>query len=335
MLPEVKKYLEDVRAHLHLAPALERQIIGELYSYFQEKVAELQENGAPEIAAVREAIKSSGRPRVLARMMYEACNKGSLTEAFLSSLPHLVVAGLFVSHLWDRAIPSSFVFAAIVCVTLWAWWHGKPSWLYSWIGYSLLPLLIAGYASRPTIEQTVAFFLGRSEAFPDIRMFLLMIALFSLGLWTIVRTTMRVVRRDWVLASLMLVPLPILGSWLFNIEQMGGLLRSAGNAIYQWDTAMSLVLFMLAGASAVFIRLRRRTLKIIALITLGVIAGTMAGQILWGNPGFLGLLAAAFLMLLFLVGPALLEARIGHGELRGESWWAGEWLRRPSAIKID
>jgi hypothetical protein len=45
MLPEVREYLEDVRSHLHLDTATERQIISELYSYFQEKVAELQDRG--------------------------------------------------------------------------------------------------------------------------------------------------------------------------------------------------------------------------------------------------------------------------------------------------
>ena len=42
MLSEVRSYLDDVRSHLHLDPATERQVIGELYTYFQEKVDELQ-----------------------------------------------------------------------------------------------------------------------------------------------------------------------------------------------------------------------------------------------------------------------------------------------------
>jgi hypothetical protein len=265
--------------------------------------------------------------------MYEAYSKGSRTEAFLSSLPHLIVTGLFISHLWRHPILAPIAFASIVCVTLYGWWHGKPNWLYSWIGYSLLPLLIAGYASRPALEQTASFLLGRSEALPSIWILLLIGALFSFSLWIIIRTTIRVVRRDWVLASLMLVPLPILASWLFNIEQLGSLFQYGSLALYQWDAPMASVLTFLAAASAIFIRLRKRILKIVALVTLGVIAGTMAGHILWGNPGLLGLLAAAFLMLLFLLGPALLEARIGHGELRGESWWSGEWMRHPSAIR--
>ena len=333
MLPEVREHLEGVRSHLHLDPTTERQIISELYSYFQEEVAELQKKGTPEKDATREAIKSFGRPRVLARLMYEAYSKGSWTEAFVSSLPHLIVAGLFISHLWRHPVLAPMAFASIVCVTLYGWWHGKPNWMYSWIGYSLLPLLIAGYASRPALDQTLSFLLGRSEALPGIWILLLIGALLSFSLWIIIRTTIRVVRRDWVLASLMLVPLPIFGSWLFNIEQLGGLFQASRLEFYQWDIMMFSVLMLLAVASAIFIRLRKRILKAGALVTLGVIAGTVAGHIIWGNLGFLGLVASASLILLLLLSPALIEAKIGHGELKGEKWWSGEWVHRPSTIK--
>ena len=251
----------------------------------------------------------------------------------MSSLPHLIVAGLFISHLWRHPVLAPMAFASIVCVTLYGWWHGKPNWMYSWIGYSLLPLLIAGYASRPALDQTLSFLLGRSEALPGIWILLLIGALLSFSLWIIIRTTIRVVRRDWVLASLMLVPLPIFGSWLFNIEQLGGLFQASRLEFYQWDIMMFSVLMLLAVASAIFIRLRKRILKAGALVTLGVIAGTVAGHIIWGNLGFLGLVASASLILLLLLSPALIEAKIGHGELKGEKWWSGEWVHRPSTIK--
>ncbi len=333
MLPEVRTYLEDVRSHLRLDPATERQVIGELHSHFQEKMAELRDRGLSEADAAREAVRSCGRARVVARLMYEAYSKGSRTEAFLSSLPHLMVAALFMFHLWRQPVLAPAAFAAIVLVTLYGWWHGKPNWLYSWVGYSLVPLLIAGYAARPALEGTASFLLGKGGALPGIWVLALVGALVLFSLWVIVRTTLRVVRRDWVLASLMLVPLPVLGSWLFNIEQTGGLFGSGGAALHQWDALMASVLTLLAAASAVFIRLRRRVLKAGALVTLSVLAGTTAGHTLWGNLGFLGLLVAASLMLLFLLGPAILEARIGHGEPAEEAWWQGECVQRPSVAE--
>ena len=45
MLPEVRNYLDEVRSHLHLDSLTEKRVISELYCYFQERVAELQEKG--------------------------------------------------------------------------------------------------------------------------------------------------------------------------------------------------------------------------------------------------------------------------------------------------
>jgi hypothetical protein len=333
MLPEIREYLEDVRSHLHLNAATEMQVLSELYSYFEEKLVELQERGIPYRDLAREAIESAGRPVVVARLMYEAYSKGNLTEAVLSSLPHLVVAWLFVSHLWRHPLLAPLAFILIVCVTLYGWWHGKPNWLYSWIGYSLLPLLVGGYLCRPLLEQIASFLIGEGKVLPGVWTLLLLGLFFFLSLWIIIRTTIRVVRRDWVLASLMLVPLPILASWIFNVEQMGGLFQLGNIALYQWDIPMASVLTLLGAAAAIFIRLRKRILKTGALITLGVIAGTIAGHTLWGYPGFLGLLAGASLILLFLLWPALLEARIGHGELKEKTWWSAEWAKHPTTIK--
>lgn len=333
MLPEVRDYLNNVRSHLFLDPQTERRVISELYSYFQEKIVELQGNGLSEEEATREAIRSFGRARVVATLMYEAYSKGSLTEAFLSALPHIIVSGLFISHLWYHPILLPMVFASLVGVTLFGWWHGKRNWLYSWIGYAWFPLLIGGYVARPALEQTAAFLLEGQGSLPSIWVLLLIALLFAFSVFIIVRTTIRVVKRDWILASLMIVPLPVLGSWLFNIEQAGGVFQENMAVLNQWDTSMALVLMILAVASAAFIRLRRRALKVGAIMTLGVIATTITGHILWGNWGLFGFVVASVLSLLFLLSPALIEARVGHGELKGETWWSGNWLERPSTAK--
>lgn len=333
MLPQIRSYLDEVRLHLHLDTLTEKQAISELYTYFQERIAELQERGIPEREAIRRAIKSFGRPRVIARLTYEAHSKGNWNEAVLSALPHLIVAGLFATHLWHHPILASLVFASIVYVALFGWWHGKPNWLYSWIGYSLLPLLIGDFASRATIGQTVSVLFGGHGSWPSLWSLLFVGVLYTLSVGIIIRTTLRVVKRDWVPVSLMLVPLPIVGSWLFNVERVGGLFQSGGVAFYQWDALMALVLVTLAIASATFIRVRPRVVKIGALLTLSVIAVTMAVPTLWGVRGFWGFLLAALLSFTFLLGPALLEAKIGHGESRGGAWWSDVWVERPSTIR--
>lgn len=313
MLPEVRQYLDEVRSHLHLDPLTEKRIISELYTYFQERVTELKEQGISETYATRDAIKSFGRARVVARLMYEAYSKGSWADTVRSSLPHLIVAVLFAAHLWSHFL-AVIAFASIVGVTLFGWWHGKPSWLYSWIGYSLFPLLVIGYVSRSTLRQAVSFLLRGEGLLPSTWLLVLLFVFHLLSLWIIISTTKRVVKRDWILASLMLVPLPILGSWLFNIEQVGSLFQGTGAALHQWDTAMALALIVLGVASAIFVRLRQRVLKVGALITVGSISLAVVGHNFWGDLGLFGLLTMSLFMLVFLLIPALVEARIGHGE---------------------
>jgi len=319
MLPEIRKYLDEVRLHLHLDAATERQVIGELYTYFQEKVAELRQKGLSEEAAVKVAITSFGRARVVARLMYEAYSKGSWPEALIASIPHLMLAGLFAAHAWNHIILAPMAFTAIVVVTIFGWWHGKPNWLYPWIGYSLVPLIIGGYESIPVLKQAVSFLLQGEGTLSNIWTMLLILVAGAFFTWLMVRTTIRVVKRDWILASLMLVPVPILGSWLFNIEQVGGLFQGTGAALHQWDMSMAVACAMLGVTSATFIRLRQRTLKIGALITVGSIVLTAVVHNLWGVAGFFSSTAIFLLMLVFLFIPALVEAKIGHGEQREDA----------------
>jgi hypothetical protein len=123
----------------------------------------------------------------------------------------------------------------------------------------------------------------------------------------------------------MLVPLPIFGSWLFNIEQLGGLFQGTTAALHQWDITMALAFAMLGVTSAVFIRLRQRVLKVGAVTIVGSIALAMVGNNLSGGLGFFGLVGLFLLMLVFLFIPALVESRVGHGEQRGEEWWHTHW----------
>jgi hypothetical protein len=318
MLPEVNNYLDEVRAHLHLSPAIERQVVGEFYTHFQERVKDLRQQGLAEGEATLTAIDSFGRARVVARLMYEACSKGSWTDAAMAGLPHLIVAGLFAAHLWQYVLPSSLAFAVIVGVTLLGWWRGKPNWLYSWMGYSLIPILVIGYTSWYTTP-------------PNLWVLGLVLIYYGLAVWLIVSISIRVVRRDWILASFLLAPLPIVGCWLFNIQQTGVLFRYAP-ALGQWDMAMALAATVLAITSAAFIRLRPRALKVGAVITVSSVALAMVADRLWGNVGFFGLLAFSLVSLVFLSLPALLRATLRPAQMEKNPWGDYEVDNPPAGL---
>jgi len=333
MLPEIRDYLDEVKSRLHLDPIAEMQVMRELYGYFQEKIDELQEEGLSEKEAARTAIQYCGRTRVIARRMYEAYSKGSGIEALMAFLPHLIIAGLFITHLWLHVVIAPLFFIFIVAVTLYGWWNGKPSWLYPWIGYSMAFLLIGGYVFRHTLVQAVSFLFWQSETFPDIWVFLLISIFCLFSIWIIVRTTIRVAHRDWILASLMLVPLPIVGGWLLNLEQAGGLLEGTVEELNFADISMALALFILGVMSSAFILLRQRVLKLGALLSIGSIALAMIAHNLWGNHGFLGFLITSLLLLILLLSPALLKARMRHGNHSGEAWWDNPCFQYPSTTE--
>ena len=96
---------------------------------------------------------------------------------------------------------------------------------------------------------------------------------------------------------------------------------------------MALVFVVLGITSATFIRLRQRVLKVGAVTIVGSIALAMVGNNLWGGLGFFGLLALFLTMLAFLFSPALVEARIGHGEQRGDAWWNVYWPEHSSTAE--
>lgn len=327
MLTEINKYLCEVRENLHLDPFTEKKIIGELYTYFQEKINELQLQGYTEKEAAKDAIRSCGRARVIARLMYEAHSKGSWIEAVLSSQPHLIVAVLFGTHLWSNPIFVTISFILIVGITLLGWWHGKPNWLYSWTGYALLPLLLSGFICRHIVANRVHLLISGDSLWGSGGMLVLLVLFYAFSIWLVLSTTIRVIRRDWILASLMLVPLPILGIWISNIERFFILVESVSESIYRWDLVMATIFCVLSLACILFIRLRQRALKVGAIILGGIIGGLIIMRYMTVNISFFGLLFVSFLLMLFLVSPALLEFRINHRSTQKEL------SQRPSTTK--
>ena len=58
----IDTYLNQIKSNLHLDPTTERKVLGELETYFQDKIEDLQIEGLTEADAAREAIDSFGTP---------------------------------------------------------------------------------------------------------------------------------------------------------------------------------------------------------------------------------------------------------------------------------
>jgi hypothetical protein len=314
----VRGYLEEVRTHLHLDFRTQRRVINELSTYFQEKLADLAEQGMAESDAVPAAIASCGDPRSIARLTDEAHSRGTWMEAFIGCQPHFILAALFATHLWRYPALLGAAFAAIVVIALAGWRIGSPSWLYSWVGYAGLPLLTISYLSIVPVARTVQLILGGQGTPASVLQIALLLALYVFTLWLIASTAVSVARRDWILLSLMLLPLPVLGVWLIMVTQSPGFLldtlRGITEPSIRWDGAMAGFFFTLGVTTALFVRMRRRALKGVVVIAVGILGSASAARSFWSGLGAVQLAALALCLLLFLTIPFFLQAILGHDQ---------------------
>jgi len=318
MQREVSSYLDEVKSHLHLDPRTSRRVINELYSHFEEKVSDLAQQGLPEPEAAQTALRSFGEARSIARLLDEAHSGGSWTEALIGCQPHLIVAALFATHVWRHPLLLGTAFAAIAVIALLGWRSGGASWMYSWIGYAVLPLLVLSYLSMDPLARTISFLVSGHGAPAPFWHIGLLAALYAFTLWLFTSTAVTVARRDWILLSLMLLPLPVMGLWIITVTQSAGVfvdaLRSLEARFSRWDGAMGYFFAVLGVTTALFVRVRQRALKVGAVIAVGIVGTAIAARSLWGDLGFLPLLAMCFCLLLFLTVPLFLRTMLRHDD---------------------
>jgi hypothetical protein len=316
MQAEVAIYLDEIRTHLHLDPITESRVISELYSHLQEKVSELQERGASELEATREALASFGGARSIARLTYEAYSRGSWMEALISCQPHMIVAALFATHVWRQPVLLGASFAAILLIAALGSRRGAPTWSYSWMGYAVFPFLILTSMSWDPVVRTVTYLVRGTGAPAPLWELALLGSLCVFSLWLVASTTVKTARRDWILASLMLLPLPVLAIWLITVSQSDGfvvnILRSFEVRFSRWDTAMAFFCATLGVASVLFIRIRQRAFKAGSILAVGMVGGAAVLRTFWGASGLFELLLLSLALLAFLTSPLLLRTVVGR-----------------------
>jgi hypothetical protein len=211
-------------------------------------------------------------------------------------MPHLFFGGVFALKWWDTAwLPV--LLGVIAAIAIYGWSHGRPTWLFPWLGYSLLPVVIAG---------VLLLYLPTGWAWVTILLYVPAI------LWLLSYITIKSIRRDWLYGALMLAPAPSLVGWFmaarvedrvagFNVAHLSGFAPLIG-----------LSFVVLAVSVALFVRLKQRRLKALSLVsssvlTFGLFAFASSGV---GLPAILGLF---LLLLVSLLAPALLDRKLKQG----------------------
>ena len=293
MIVELTDYLQKVKEYLRLDPSSEGEIISELETHVEDRFLEMQEAGLSDEEAAEKCIGLLGSAKQVAHQIYEVHEQGTWRQALLAAMPHLFFASLFALRWWNSGwvpVALSLVFG----IAVYGWCRGKPTWLFPWLGYALLPVVAAGLC---------LLYLPEGWAWVTIILYI------PLVLWLCCYIAIKSIKRDWLYSALMLLPIPTVVGWFLVMEQEVRFSGFSFERLYDFAPWTALSFLVLAVTVAVFIRLRKRRLKMMVLVTSGLLTITMV-SIATGKLGLFAFLILIFLMVSFLLVPAWLEHRI-------------------------
>jgi len=295
MTLDLTQYLENIKSNARLEHTDETVIMGELEAHIEDRVQELTNSGLTKEQALKKCLEQMGSTRSIARQIYEAYSQGSWKQVLLASMPHMLFGLLFVLNWWQYPSWVSIVLLLVLATTIYGWYHGKPTWVFPWLGYTLLPVVIVGL---------MLLYLPKVWSFVVLPVYL------GLALWWLFRIVILTVKRDWLFSSLMLLPLPIIIGWLLVLSPSGRFSEESIQRLYNYAPWIGLSFMGLALTIAVFIRLRQRWLRVgllaaSSLPAISLIVYYSTGYLI--NLAFLGLLIVMWGVLLI---PLLLENRL-------------------------
>lgn len=294
----IENYLHNVRDNLRLESSAEKDIITELANHIDDEVHELKGKGLPDEDAANACLGLLGSAKALAHHFYEAHSQGSWKQALMACLPHILFGVIFALNWWRGMGWLLVMLILVLSITVYGWWHRKSSWLFPWLGYSLLPVLAAGLS---------LLYLPRTLVWLAVMVYV------PLTLWLIYRVISQTIKKDWVYLSLMLLPMPIIISWFLVAASRADTSGFNLESLAEYGPWIGLSFLALALSVVSFVRLRQRWLKISSLFLTGVITTTLIGAYAWGT---IELITLLFLILfqtgIFLI-PALLENGVRSG----------------------
>ena len=297
MVTELNHYLDSVRDNLRLDLSAEREVVNELETHIDDRLQELRQAGLSEEEAANTCVKLLGSAKLVARQIYEAHSQGTWRQALLASMPHLLFGLLFALNWWQGIGWLLVMLVLVLSMAVYGWWHGKPAWLFSWLGYSLLPVVVAGL---------LLLYLPKGWSWVAILLYI------PLALWLLYRITVQTIKRDWLYSSLMLFPVPIILGWFLAVQLEGRFPEFSVERLHDLAPWIGLSFLALAISAAIFIRLRQRWLKVAVLFISGLLTLIMAACYAEGRLGLSTFLVLILVLLSLFLTPALLERKIRY-----------------------
>jgi hypothetical protein len=311
---EFGSYISTLARQLHLGSAQEEQeIVQELESHLEDKLAELEAQGVDHNTALNRAMQELGKPEAVAREMYKVHSPALWKDVLLATVPHFLLAALFALHLWSYYFLVALVLIGITLVTWRNWRKGNPSkWSYSWLGYTL---------AAPALSWLLAFIalayggwtLVTTGRLPfNAALFFLLIGYIPSSMWIVVGVVYKVVRRDWLLASFSALPFPFLTSWMLFLNWQGGWWGFHMERMQESDTARALIFLALAMVTAAFLKIGPRVIKIGLLTLTTAILIVITAASLPVDFSYLAFLLMIIASVAFLLSPAMLESQLNN-----------------------
>jgi hypothetical protein len=292
MTPELIQYLERIKCKARLESSDEIEIMSELETHIEDKLQELIESGLSEEEALKICLGEMGGTRLVARQVYETYSQGTWKQVLLASMPHLLFGGLFALNWWQYPGWLTIVLSLMLATTVYGWWHGKPSWLFSWLGYTLLPVIAMGL---------LLLYLPKGWSLLALPIY------FPLALWWLFRIIVQTTKRDWIFSSLMLLPVPIITGWFLAISPSGKFSDFSLERVYYFAPWIGASFIVLALTIAAFIRLRQRWLRIALVATSGCLTLTLVVHYTTGQLNTLTFFGLLLVMWGVLLIPPVLE----------------------------
>jgi hypothetical protein len=213
-------------------------------------------------------------------------------------MPHLLFGLLFVLNWWQYPGWLTIVLILTLATTIYGWWHGKPTWVFSWLGYTLLPVLAMGL---------ILLYL------PRVWSLLALLLYFPVALWWLFRIIVQTNKRDWLFTSLMLLPLPIIIGWFLAVSPSGKFTEYSLQCLDYFAPWIGLSFIALALTIAAFIRLRQRWLRVSLLAASGLLTLTLIVHYTVGRLNTFTFFGLILVMWGVLLVPPLLERHLRSG----------------------
>jgi hypothetical protein len=312
-------YLAGLGRQMHLWPVEEKEILHELQAHLEDKTNELMENGISSDEALSHALVDLGDANNIAQSLYEVHSRGSWYQTLLGILPHILLSLMFALHLWTSLVWVTSMLVVAMVISVFGWRMGRPRWTYPWLGYCLLVPMVSWGLAMSSVGYG-AWSVVTSGSLPlGVPIYLASFVYVAFSLWLVIRYVSKVVRPDWVMASLAFLPVPFLAYWFYYFYSRGEALRTTGQSLEQVDSSAAIVFVVLAVATALFFRIGRRVVRVALLVITAPSMVVLAWLSYQGGPGYMAVFLFAAISLAVLLSPALLDLKGNHTERAGLS----------------